>query len=1259
MRDRIAYADELGESSIAANYAATLFQALLNQRWTEDHESEAFALLTATNASTDSPAFLTTPLHNLHQLVDRMIAARFAVDDAALQANGHPEDLTRQQLIAERNSFRLKAQKSLRDRLHQERDRLSGDYPTREEKLLADVLSAWMQIERLHLEVKIADAANEGFPASVAQECQLILGDAPPENVADDVPEEADSLEQERRIIEQLRKERVFRLLCNLSLRRAAPESLRSFVMSYIDKGMQLSGSDSRFWNAQRIAMLIGLDQPEVLEKNLREWIQTVDNPVPYQKMLSRLLAERGEIDAAISLMESVQKRLPLTSSELSTLADWYMVADRRDDYRATRVEVFKAADEWRIQDYIQQQQRPWSRTDLPLPSELDEGVLFAFQALFEKSNSPEDYVYQLRQLYTASRDFRLMKVVPNAVTGQTPQKVYRLLSSLQSGLFTELRNEATADKLLEHLNEVRQTAESEVDQRALDLLEAVVERRAAEVLNQPGPHAAAAVAALQRAFTHAWADGEIVQMSTFLTDMGTIRQNSIAEERLRQLRRLLGMTEAGTDEVLKISWQLASALYNSHGRKQEALDVMESALRQYQQHNPGGLPNRMNNEINGYLTLLQNEQRFAEAESLVMAELKEGVNTSQRVWLNQRLNDCCHKAFQHNGKVSLGAGASLYRNLLNRLLQEAKTPDDNYRYSVFTSINNLFAAAREQDIDSYKDDLKNYAFSQFPDLRKHQVSNYRNVVNATSSTISELLGHHQELRFLIAQIETYPARFENTWENSWQQFARRLATLRRNTKGISDLEPRLLKIVLTELRRDLLSGNQRHRAIMDKDSLDFWAAKEADFAKVANEIAAQHPESGQTLTQVANYLFHDLHHYDRALEILIDAWERNTLNVAHQITLVNLLHRRKRFAESIPVLRPIVKATPDQMAFRAQLIIAYAFSKRPDERDKLLADTEEFFRSNQQWTEINAASLAQCCLNCKLYARSADLYEEVISRHQRATPGQGVGGGKLSEYYRQQASAYSGLGETAKAVDAAAGSVVSWGPRHSQRRSAIETLRQVIADAKDLDDYVLVLDRQAEENGTDSALIRRMAGTVYASRGEHRKAISQLRLALQLQPFDVETHAVLVKSLDALDDDAAAIDQMLTQLDFDRHNLSLYRAVAERLAQNEELSERAATSLVEAAPLEAENHQALAEFRQVQGRWPEAIAHWKHVVRLRSLEPDGLIKLAEAQLHEQRWQKAQQTIHKLSSTEWPSRFRQVPREVQRLMKMMPPESQL
>ena len=90
-----------------------------------------------------------------------------------------------------------------------------------------------------------------------------------------------------------------------------------------------------------------------------------------------------------------------------------------------------------------------------------------------------------------------------------------------------EIREEATADALVEHLAEVRRRATTVVDQRALDLLEMLVERRAAEVLNQPGPHAEKALAAMRRAFEKAWSEGEPRLMANLLSSLGRIGEFS------------------------------------------------------------------------------------------------------------------------------------------------------------------------------------------------------------------------------------------------------------------------------------------------------------------------------------------------------------------------------------------------------------------------------------------------------------------------------------------------------------------------------------------------------------------------------------------------------------------------------------------------------------------------------------------------------------------------------------------------------------
>ena len=197
-------------------------------------------------------------------------------------------------------------------------------------------------------------------------------------------------------------------------------------------------------------------------------------------------------------------------------------------------------------------------------------------------------------------------------------------------------------------------------------------------------------------------------------------------------------------------------------------------------------------------------------------------------------------------------------------------------------------------------------------------------------------------------------------------------------------------------------------------------------------------------------------------------------------------------------------------------------------------------------------------------------------------------------------------------------------------------------------------LDQQAEQTGQDSAVIRKALGRVLLNIKETEKAIPQLKLAIDLQPTDSETHQKLIEAFDKAGRKAEAAQQMIARLDFDRHNLEAYKQLAKRLQSNDAMAERAATSLIEAAPLEAEHHQALAELRQEQDRWDDAIDHWRHVAELRKLEPTGLVNLATAQVHEKEWDDAKVTIKKLNQREWPSRFNTLDSQIRKLQKQLP-----
>ena len=58
------------------------------------------------------------------------------------------------------------------------------------------------------------------------------------------------------------------------------------------------------------------------------------------------------------------------------------------------------------------------------------------------------------------------------------------------------------------------------------------------------------------------------------------------------------------------------------------------------------------------------------------------------------------------------------------------------------------------------------------------------------------------------------------------------------------------------------------------------------------------------------------------------------------------------------------------------------------------------------------------------------------------------------------------------------------------------------------------------------------------------------------------------------------------------RRDIALYEQLGRRLGKEPKEAERAYTSIVEVLPAESESHALLAEVRQKQGRWPEAIVH-------------------------------------------------------------------
>ncbi len=427
------------------------------------------------------------------------------------------------------------------------------------------------------------------------------------------------------------------------------------------------------------------------------------------------------------------------------------------------------------------------------------------------------------------------------------------------------------------------------------------------------------------------------------------------------------------------------------------------------------------------------------------------------------------------------------------------------------------------------------------------------------------------------------------------------------------ELQARVLKLVIAELKEYLITGETSNQSIFYNNANDYWTEKQNDFVKAAEDVYREYKTSGRRVAFIASYLWNGISPApaprDRAIEMLLVADRDGVLDVGSRQTLAQYLQAQARYAESIAVLEPLVRELPDNINLRGMLMRAYYESKRPEQVLDLVAQIDKHFHAGGRWTDDNISQFAAACFNCKLFDKAASYFNEAISLRQRSNPRAGSGDAQLSSWYQQLARTESELGHTRQAVDAAAGAVECWGASNLQRADAIATLRDVLRQAKDLDAFVKHWDDEATKTGEDSSMIRKTIGQVYLEdRHAYPSAVAQLDIARQLQPNDKEIYQWLIRCYDEMHNPQQATRELLALVDFDRHDLALYTQLANRLRDDEPEAERAATSIVEAGPTEAENHQALAELRQSQNRWNEAIDQWCEVAELRRLEPTGLM---------------------------------------------------
>jgi len=1211
-----------GDKKYKDQYAGQLFDVLLYQPWSKENEVEALFMLRQLSTQAEPQPRLSDRVARLTMLSDRMVEGRYL---ALLESVKDKENLSRTELRALYTDSRRKAREEWSAVL------------AKQVKKHNDALRPWILAEQLYFDVLLR--RNLG---KAEAECWEFVGTKPPEFKDDDPG----------RWLSDALWARYLGMLEYMSVLPGAKPELGTRLLGFLARAEEATG-ETRRWRLKTFRHLVALDRAEELEKALRKWTKDKVVDSLWRISLGYLLAETNRLFEAIAEFEAVEAQDELTPQEYKVLADWYLVLNKKKKHDEAVMRQLETWEEWGISNWLQNMLYGVPQSADGMPAELDPLVIHAFAVLFKKSEYPNSYIWQLSDFYRRHHDFRLLGCLAEGMVGHTPQQVYPLLQGLYSVL-NEIQDEATADSVLERIGQVRKKAVTPVDKRALFMLEALIERRASEVTNQPGPHLDSALKAMRRAFKGDWADGERRQMASLLEGLANISQEPLADEQLAQLKRLYSGEKKGTEDRLAIALSYSRVLWY-YTKWNQAIDLLENALDEARDAHGGILPQSANDAFSTLVYNLQNRERFAHAEKLIFAEFRRSKSHHQQQSFRNLLFGLYNDALRAGGTVSLGKGAELYMNARQAMLDWMEKVGYRDLYNVVQNLTSLHWTANDQKFPGVKKDMKTFAWENLDRFLGREPYDVHSLVSTVAGNLHTIVGPWAGLEYLIAAIEKEPSWFRWSQQDGFNYHSYQLAEWRAEVRKLGPLGPRLLKLALIHLRHDLETMNNRGCSTVyyDCGADRFWSEKKRDFARVAEEVLKEHMDEGPVVEHIAEYFYDGLKRRKRAISILQDGWKRGILTDNGKSRLITMLHEAKRYRESIPLLTELLKKTPEASWYRHQLMVAYAKTGRNTKLLKFLKESEKFYRDKKLWTEGTIAALGLACVEAELFEQAVKYYEEVIPLHQRTQPGRGIGMGTLSEYYRSLSQAYTGLKNTDKAVEAACGAIVSWGASHESRQYAVESLRQVLRDAGNLEQFAAGLDKSAKESGMENPIVRKALGRIFLEKGKCGDAAGQLRKALISQPYDGQSYQALLEAYDCSKDKERALRTLEKWTGFARRDIGLFKQLGERYGKQgaKDAAERAYTNIVEAQPEESESHAMLAELRQSQDRWPEAIEQWEQVVRIRTLEPTGYLKLAEAFMHEKQWDRAGELVKTLLGKEWPAHFGDVHYEAKELQR--------
>ncbi|MFT5522428.1 MAG: hypothetical protein ACI9HK_000372, partial [Pirellulaceae bacterium] len=1177
-------------------HAEALLEALLEQTWSEESEKESLKLIPhVQNAGRKA-----WQVYFLHRWVDSMLVGR---ETAAAESLDELRKMSRNEEAASNLNAKDSAKQGVIKTLEAAVATLSPN------------LTEWVELESHQLSMQL-NRVDRGWKETLLTRLKA----APPVDNFDE-DDEAASLH------DYLSKRYMW-----MSLRIALADSKKAdvpFLSLLRDFEDTIGGT---LWRAWLTKTLLAVDRQEELFAHATHWHQTDKADYRWRRMLAYLSAERGDLATAVSLMEGELLSAGAESKAYKTVAEWALVLGQKEKYTQL---LNKSVEEKSI-SVLENWLHNLDFSDEQTGSiELTDEMLAGFVQLIQRSRYVEQSISQLSEAYKQTGDFRLLRALADGCIGHSNGRVYAGLSVLPRVL-QHVHDEATVDEIMQRLTEIRLTAANEVDHRALDLLEMFTQSRAAQVVDQPGPHVAAALAALKRSVNRQWRENEQVDFAEFLAKLGRLNAESLAAEQVGQLKKFYDQAVASNSNRFQIGSKYARCLW-TYDRKDDSILLLETEL-QHLHTSKETIPVELVEQLLKYLV---ERGRWLNSERL-LKRYRDEMN-GDRHWVQVRLSRMYTEAMKQDGTVSLGKGKEIFLPLAQFVETSLEVFEDNHYRELLNEWQNVYYAANQLKIKGVLERATKFAQDRFLDIVQQHPIRYRDHNYHIMLTISRLipdgpdgrkLASRSALRYGIEAIERRPEFTRDSSEyHMWPTFHNQMSDFRLHGAPLpKDIEKRLLAIVVDYLRADLISLEGSNREPFHFNYSNFWREKADAFLAVAENVIKENGDNPWILFNVAEYLHHGLQKYERANEVATNVYKAGKLPSNLYIDYAEMLVHLQKYDAALEVVRKATPTGPDESTIDLYAVCFIGLEKEKELSDlaKMVIEKTE----SGEYDDYAAQSLTSVLVEDEHFKLGLDVITanaEVLRRKYAANQDYAEG---LRSTLMVQSQCYAGLKNVGEAVNSLT-EAMSYVLHDADEQEWIrDNIQSVLSDSSDLAEYTKYLDKQATKEGVERPIVRQALGQALLEESMFEEALVQLKIALKYSPNDSKLHDRIIETYEQLARPRELVEAQLNALDIHRRDLDWLGNVVDSMESNgrRALAELVRTQLVESLPNESEGHQQLAKMRMRQRRYEESMRHWRQVIEIRKLEPTGLIGLAEAQIlaGERYLERARITIDKI-----------------------------